>query len=150
MDILSEQAPGFPPRRCTAPAPHAENCPNAMILGYSVISSGPFTHEEAIKSIAGDDPALRETFSLEKQVMPDAPPMFLWHTVADEAVPVENSLLLAAALQKNKVSFELRLFAEGAHGSSLCTDGVGTPNAHNAQWTKLCLEWLNRVFAYSL
>jgi acetyl esterase/lipase len=139
-----------PAVQAASPAPHAENRPNAVILGYPVISSGPFTHEETMKNIAGDDPALRETFSLEKRVTPDAPPMFLWHTVADEAVPVENSLLLAAALQKNKVPFELHLFAEGAHGSSLCTDGVGTPNAHNAQWTKLCLEWLNRIFDYSL
>ena len=35
--------------------------------------------------------------SLENQVRPDVPPFFIWHTVEDQAVPVENSLLLAGA-----------------------------------------------------
>ena len=35
----------------------------------------------------------RKEQSLEFQVSRDTPPTFLWHTVTDDCVPVENSLL---------------------------------------------------------
>ena len=47
------------------------------------------------------------------------PPVFLWHTVSDSSVPVENSLLFANALTKHKVPFEMHIYPEGPHGLSL-------------------------------
>lgn len=129
-------------------APNGENRPNAVILGYPVITAGPLTHAQSLQNIAGENESLHRQFSLENQVRPGMPPFFVWHTVADPAVPVENSLLLARALQKNKVPFELHLFAEGGHGMSLCTSEVGTRDAHNAHWMELCLEWLGRIFDF--
>ena len=124
------------------------NCPDAVILGYPVITSGKFAHEGSIDNIAGDDKALWDTFSLEHQVRPGLPPFYIWHTVADTSVPVENSLLLAGALRRNRVPFELHLFAEGHHGMSLCTAEVHESNPHNAHWFALCREWLDQVFDY--
>ena len=124
------------------------NRPNAVILGYPVITSGAFAHQGSIDRVAGDNPALRQTFSLEQRVRPGLPPFFIWHTVADELVPVENSMLLAAALRKNQVPFELHLFAGGHHGMSLCTAEVHDANPHNAHWFALCREWLDDVFDY--
>ena len=72
--------------------------PDAVVLGYPVITSGIKTHGGSIANLAGDDTALQAIFSLENQVRGDLPPFFIWHTVADQAVPVENSLLLASAL----------------------------------------------------
>ena len=43
---------------------------------------------------------LLESVSLEERVTKDTPQTFLWHTVTDGAVPVENSMLFAQALQK--------------------------------------------------
>ncbi len=125
-----------------------KNCPNAVILGYPVVTSGEFAHEGSIDNIAGDDKALWQTFSLENQVRPGLPPFYIWHTVADTSVPVENSLLLASALRRNRVPFEMHLFAEGHHGMSLCTAEVHEANPHNAHWFGLCREWLDHVFAY--
>ncbi|HUM83223.1 MAG TPA: alpha/beta hydrolase [Lachnospiraceae bacterium] len=137
-----------PAVQAATPAPHGENRPDAIILGYPVITSGKYTHRESMDNITGGDPGLEAAFSLENQVKAGTPPMFLWHTVADETVPVENSMLLAEALQKNKVPFELHLFPEGGHGSSVCTDEVGSRNDHNARWMDLCLEWLRQLFAF--
>ena len=125
-----------------------KNCPNAVILGYPVITTGEFTHEGSIDYIAGDDKALWETFSLEKQVRPGLPPFFVWHTVMDTSVPVENSLLLASALRRNQVPFELHLFSQGHHGMSLCTAEVHEANPHNAHWFALCREWLDSRFDF--
>ncbi|MDD4850834.1 MAG: alpha/beta hydrolase, partial [Gemmiger sp.] len=133
-----------------APAPHGEKRPNAVVLGYPVITAGPYAHADSIAHIAGDDPALRALFSLENQVSAGAPPFFVWHTVTDEAVPVQNSLLLAQALEEHDVPYELHLFAKGGHGMSTCTTEVNTPSTHNAHWLPLCLEWLGEQFEFSI
>lgn len=94
--------------------------------------------------------ALLQTMSLENQVRPDVPPFFIWHTVEDQAVPVENSLLLAGALKENNVPFELHLFTHGGHGSSTCTNEVNTPNKHNNAWLPLCMGWLGETLDFTL
>ena len=38
--------------------------------------------------------------SLEKQDVTDVPPVFMWHTSYDNAVPLQNSLLFSTALIK--------------------------------------------------
>ena len=130
---------------------HAEEArPNAVVLGYPVITSGIKTHGGSIANLAGDDTALQAIFSLENQVRGDLPPFFIWHTVADQAVPVENSLLLASALTENHVPYELHLFTHGGHGSSTCTQEVNTPNRHNAAWVSLCTDWLAETLHFHL
>lgn len=123
--------------------------PDALILCYPVITSGQYAHRGSIDRIAGNDPALREQFSLEHRVRPDMPPVFLWHTVTDDTVPVQNSLMLAQALEQKQVPFELHIFADGPHGMSLCTNEVHEPHAHNARWFTLCREWLDKTFSFS-
>ena len=105
--------------------------PDAVVLGYPVITSGIKTHGGSIANLAGDD-------------------TFIWHTVADQAVPVENSLLLASALTENHVPYELHLFTHGGHGSSTCTQEVNTPNRHNAAWVSLCTDWLAETLHFHL
>ena len=130
---------------------HAEEArPDAVVLGYPVITSGIKTHGGTIANLAGDDTALQAIFSLENQVRGDLPPNFIWHTVADQAVPVENSLLLASALTANHAPYELHLFTHGGHGSSTCTQEVNTPNRHNAAWVSLCTDWLAETLHFHL
>lgn len=134
---------------------HSENTgaqlkPDAVILGYPVITSGEYAHKGSIENLAGDDQELWKLFSLENQVRPGLPPFFLWHTVADAAVPVQNSLLLAEALEKCDVPYEMHLFAQGAHGGSTCNREVNQPNPHNASWLPLCIDWLADVFDFHL
>lgn len=126
--------------------------PDALALCYPVITSGPFAHQGSIDRLTGGgDTAYRETVSLEKQVNELAPPCFIWHTVTDQAVPVENSMLFAAALRKNKVPFELHLFGSGAHGLSLSDQEVFGPERQDAanggcrQWVGLFDIWLKTL-----
>lgn len=128
----------------------AQLMPNAVILGYPVITSGEFAHEGSIENLAGTDQELKEYFSLENQVKPGLPPFFVWHTVADQSVPVQNSMLLAQALEKCDVNYELHLFTHGDHGSSTCSREVGSPSTHNAAWLPLCIDWLADVFDFHL
>lgn len=122
--------------------------PDAVILAYPVISAGPHGHQGSFDNLAGDDAALRATFSLENHVKEDLPPFFLWHTVDDGTVPVQNSLLLAQALTDHHVPYELHLFHHGTHGSSICTREVNVPIPHASAWVSLCTGWLAETFQY--
>ena len=124
--------------------------PNAVVLAYPVVTAGAFAHQGSFDNLAGSDRELRAMFSLENHVQEGLPPFFLWHTVDDTTVPVQNSLLLAQALTEHHVPYELHLFAHGKHGSSTCTAEVNASNPHTASWVALCTEWLAEVFHYSL
>lgn len=124
--------------------------PDAVVLSYPVISSGAFGHQGSFDNLAGEDAALRAAFSLENRVQDDLPPFFIWHTVEDSTVPVQNSLLLAQALTDHHVPYELHLFQHGIHGSSICTKEVNVPLSHASCWVDLCTEWLADIFQYSL
>lgn len=130
---------------------HAEEArPNAVVLGYPVVTSGVATHGGSMQNLCGEDAALRSTMSLENQIRAGLPPFFIWHTVEDPAVPVQNSLLLANALNEYKVPFELHLFAHDGHGTSTCTNEVNTPNSHNRAWVALCTDWLADTLDFHL
>lgn len=92
--------------------------PDVLALCYPVAVSWGRTHEESFENISGGDAALRERLSLEKLVRPDMPPVFLWHTRSDEAVPCRNSLVLAQALEEKGVDFALHVYRRGQHGLS--------------------------------
>lgn len=124
--------------------------PDAVVLGYPVITAGEYRHDGSIVNLCGDDADLRATMSLENQVRDGLPPFFVWHTVEDPAVPVQNSLMLAGALTAHKVPLELHLFAHDGHGTSTCTREVNTPNKHNSAWVALCTDWLAETFDFHL
>lgn len=127
-----------------------QNRPNAMILCYAVISLGAFTHSESARTVTGGSlsPEQVRLLSLENHVTPGTPPAFIWHTVEDDCVPVENALLFASALQKQRIPFECHLYQKGGHGMSLCNHEVGSPNPHCATWFPLCAEWLGELFGF--
>ena len=93
--------------------------PDAQLLCYPVLTLGEFTHEWSRWNLLGEpgDPTnrldLADALSLETRVTPETPPTFLWHTAEDDAVPVENSLMYAAACRRNGVPFELHIFERG-------------------------------------
>lgn len=125
--------------------------PDAVILGYPVITSDADTHVESIENVSGSSKG-SETyrwFGLDNHVDAQTPPMFLWHTAADSLVPVENSLKMAAALSAEKIHFELHILPEGEHGMSVCTEEVGTPSAYNARWVEWCIIWLQKQMNFS-
>ncbi|MCZ3621685.1 alpha/beta hydrolase [Lactobacillus mulieris] len=78
----------------------------------------------------------------------DCPPTFIWHTMQDPLVPVENALKLASNLRKHDVDFELHIFEKGKHGLALGdfrTDSKKDRSQSNIQarkWVDLYLTWL--------
>lgn len=130
--------------------PGKEHRPDGLILCYPVITAGEAAHVESIKRLAGEgDPSY---FSLEQYVSEHTPPAFLWHTAADELVPVENSLLFAEGLSKKKVPYQLMIYPHGCHGLSLATKEVDEPekgriaDAYVATWFDACIRWIEYEF----
>lgn len=129
------------------------NKPNAMILAYPVITMKEFCHKGSRENLLGQNPdeELINEMSLETQVSEKTPPAFIWHTAEDKSVPVENSLMLAWALQKNKIPFELHVYPYGPHGLSLANKETDNGNMgaypHVSGWIDLCIEWLDGFFS---
>ncbi len=131
--------------------PWGEACrPDAMILCYPVITSGEHAHHGSFHELLGERyEELRGAVSLETLVSEQTPPAFLWHTWDDASVPVENSLLFAAALRRARVDCEMHLYAHGRHGMSLATEealACGSELIHPeyAAWIELAARWLKK------
>ena len=123
--------------------PHSKDeiRPNYMLLCYPVITADvKHCHEGSIRNALGKNNLdMRDFVSIENHVEPSFPPTFMWHTLEDEAVPAENSLLLAMALRREGVDFEYHLFQKGCHGLSLATPETAKPDGSCQQ--KECAVW---------
>lgn len=120
--------------------------PDAVVLSYPVITSGPFSHAGSIKNLLGEEYELRkEELSLEKQVRSDTSPMFIWHTLTDQVVPWQNSTLLAEALKNHGIPAELHLFPSGPHGMAL---GYGREDL--ARWPEMAASFLRGTLGFRL
>ena len=97
--------------------------PDAVILGYPVITAGEFTHIYSIQALLGYNPTQEELdyYSLEKNVTENTPPCFIWQTLGDSLVPVENSYLFAKALKEKNVGYAQYVFPFGDHGLSVAS-----------------------------
>lgn len=114
--------------------------PDLLMLCYPVITlSGPYTHDGSRIALLGADAAEAEIQALcsERNVTPETPPTFLWHTSEDGLVPVENSLLFASALGRSGVPFDLHVYALGGHGM-----GMAEGDEHVRNWTGQGASWL--------
>lgn len=115
--------------------------PDAFIPCYAVVSFGAFTHRGSRESLLGQENAdnweLVRKFSNELHITPDTPEAFIWHTAADQAVPVENSLNLALALSAQGVPYEMHIFPQGRHGLGLAEEFEDVK-----QWVPLLQKWL--------
>ena len=123
--------------------------PNALLLAYPVVTAGEYAHRGSFVQLTGtQELAAHQRFTLEDKITPAAPPVFVWHTMEDETVPVENTLLLLNALHKAGVPCEAHLFEKGRHGTSISTPEVDADSAHRNRWVQLAVEWLNDTFSF--
>lgn len=127
--------------------------PTATILCYPVISSAEFRHEDSFvvlrgeKDYSSDHP---DPFSLECLVDEHTSPAFIWHTFADNAVPVQNSILYAQALANNHIPFELHIYPNGVHGLALCNKETWSNlpfmlSDYNKGWIDLAIKWMDEA-----
>lgn len=119
--------------------------PNGLILCYPVITSGEFCHRNSMNKLLGEvrEKELESLVSLEEQVTADMPPVFLWHTLTDENVLVENSLLLTLAMRRAGVNFELHIYPAGGHGLSLANRE--TSGRQESLLEPCCQSWISLV-----
>lgn len=122
--------------------------PAGMILGYPVITSGEFANLPSFRYLLGDRlEEMKAELSLELQVTPDTAPTFLWHTMEDQMVPVENSIMFFMALKKAGVSAELHIYPCGEHGLSLANEETSrAANGFGIQ--KECESWIDLAEAW--
>lgn len=124
--------------------------PDGMLLCYPVITSGEFAHRGSFEKLVGEDAALLDKLSLEKQVNGHTPKTFIWHTFTDGTVPVENSLLLVSALRRQNIPTEFHLYPRGQHGLALGTRQTATPDGMHMQpqcssWIELARTWIEEL-----
>jgi acetyl esterase/lipase len=107
---------------------------------YPVVSmSVPLAHAGSRAKLLGEQagPALEQAHSPQLNVTAETPPCFLCAAEDDPIVPVENTVILRAALKAHKVPVETHLFAEGGHGFGL-RGAIGKPTG---MWPDLFLNW---------
>lgn len=146
-DIL-EQEHGFEPDSVR---------PNALILAYPVISARAYTHRASIdRLLNGLDDNLKEQLldelSLQDHVDQKTPPVFVWQTITDPVVPVQNSLMFINACINAGVSVEAHLYPKGGHGLALANSETTKPGSDGIypniqQWIHEATDWIQRTLS---
>ena len=116
--------------------------PAFAALIYPVLTMmAPFDTTHAKKSIIGPHPApdQRAAYSVERLVTSQMPATFLVQALDDPVAPVDNSLLMLAALRSAGVPAELHLFQAGGHGW-----GLGAEGSQVHAWTGLFVAWCRK------
>ncbi len=129
---------------------YGENRPSGMILCYPVISFEELYEPESFFNLLGEnkDEKLWKKLSLENSVGEHTSPAFIWHTLEDEGIPVESSMLFAKALRENNIPFELHVYPTGGHGLALANEESKMyeadkyVNKHVQSWIELCARWI--------
>ncbi len=114
--------------------------PDFAILGYPVIALyGADAHSGSRKALLGEspDPKKLHENSLQYQVKAGVPPVFLFHGVGDQAVPVGNSLAFFAEVLKHNKQSELHIYQTNIHGVGMI-QGQGTVSS----WPQALELWL--------
>ncbi|MEV4116646.1 alpha/beta hydrolase [Nonomuraea sp. NPDC049695] len=112
--------------------------PDVVVLGYPVIDlTGAQSSSRRRLLGTGGGQEQAAALSAHLNVTAGTPPVFLWHTAADQVVPVGDSLLFAAGLARAGTPFELHIFPGGEHGLGLAQDDPAA-----SAWTGLCATWL--------
>jgi len=115
--------------------------PDFAVLAYPVIAMGhAVTNQGSQKGLLGENPSreLLDALSTDKQVTPNTPPTFLFHTDADSGVLPDNSVFFYLALRKAGVPAELHIYQKGDHGVGLAP---GDPVL--STWTDRLLAWMH-------
>jgi acetyl esterase/lipase len=129
--------------------------PQALLLGYPVITDGDKGDYYTLRNLLGAEAAAEEVAfqCLENHVTDKTPPTFLWSTDTDELVPIRNSLVFSAALNRAGVSQEVHIYSVGEHGLSLSNavtedtlPGKARVNDDCTGWVDMAQRWLKRQF----
>lgn len=113
----------------------------AALISAVVTMTDPLAHRPSRRNLIGAEPSaeLIRRHSIEQDLPDDLPPFFLGAAVDDRTVPVENTLLLHAALKGKGMNAPCHIFDVGGHGFGSVED---TGPGHF--WPLLFADWLGR------
>ncbi|ESK38838.1 hypothetical protein P256_01657 [Acinetobacter nectaris CIP 110549] len=117
--------------------------PDFTALLYPVVHmEAPLNTTHAYHSLFGhrSNPSIEADFSVDEQVRPNMPPVFLSHAEDDQTAPILHSILLEHALQKAHVPYQFYRFKNGGHGWGLGKQGTDT-----TAWPHLFLDWFQTL-----
>ena len=122
------------------------NKPTAAVICYGVLSANAYRHAGSYVNLAGgtpDDETLA-MLSIVNHVDEKTSPCFLYHTMLDSVVPVQNSIEMAHTLADKKIPFSLHIYTKGEHGSALCNDITDSCGASTdaAKWVEMSDFWM--------
>lgn len=111
----------------------------AVILCYPVVSLDEYCDglKWCTDVLTQKDKTAEHDLSIQNLANKDVPPIFVWHTLDDETVNINHTLLLAARCRELGVPLEAHIFPTGYHGM-----GLAETDAHIHQWAGLCEKWL--------
>jgi acetyl esterase/lipase len=113
--------------------------PDFAGLLYPVLTMmPPFDHTRSRREIVGLHPSIAESeaWSVERHVDADTPPTFLAQAADDPISPIDNSLMMFAALRAAHIPAALHVFQSGRHGW-----GMGRPGTEEQAWPALFTRW---------
>jgi acetyl esterase/lipase len=136
---------------------YAEEKPNALILGYPLLSF--HSDNEEMKKGMGqllnillhpgytEDDADR--LELIQKIDGNIPPLFLFNTWEDTMMTAQTLGLLEKYMQLHR-PYEYHCFQQGPHGLALGDETTANGssqmfNPHVGQWFDLCIDWLKQT-----
>jgi len=142
LTAISKNAPD---PRADDPAERVSARPDFAILCYPVVTlEDPAAHELSRDNLIGGDPppGLARILSLESNIPPDCPPVFLWTTLEDRTVDPANSRMLAEALRRRHIPYRAIFYDRGPHGLGLLSADEAEKYPETAKWPEEMLNFL--------
>ncbi|VEB97827.1 Prolyl oligopeptidase family [Cedecea lapagei] len=109
-------------------------------LIYPVITlEKPYEHTSTHKILVGKDASSAENakWSVQNYVTPNSPPFFLVQAEDDPISDPQNTLIMAAACERQHIPVEMHRYSSGGHGF-----GMGKPGTPTVKWPEHYEKWL--------
>lgn len=123
-----------------------------VAFAYPVVSSrGDIIHEGSFLQIAKERNNF-DKFDLTNYIKSGFPSTFIFHTIEDRSVRVENSIILFNHLKSIKTACEVHFYQKGEHGMSIGKKEVAFLDydknqfdkdySHQSNWANLLIKWI--------
>lgn len=125
--------------------------PNAVVLGYPVISSDiSFAHIGSFINLCGEEnKELMKKVDVLNLIDENSAPAFIWSTFNDNVVPCQNAIEAALKYKESGVPVSLHVYGKGEHGLSVADATVYKADkalkemsVSVPEWVRLSVEWL--------
>ena len=132
--------------------------PNAVVLGYPVISSDiSFAHIGSFINLCGEEnKELMKKVDVLNLIDENSTPAFIWSTFNDNVVPCQNAIEAALKYKESGVPVSLHVFGKGEHGLSVADATVYKADkalkemsVSVPEWVRLSVEWLEEQGIYT-